>query len=67
MTKETVKRGFYRAVLAFIAGSAGAFVMIPVNLDDPKRYITSLLVGMVAGGLMGLQKLISGYIKYDRK
>jgi hypothetical protein len=67
MTRETLKRGFYRALLAFIAGSAGAFAVIPVNLEDPKRYLTVLFVGMVAGGLMGLQKLISGYLKYDRK
>jgi len=65
MSKETLKRALMRALLAFITGSLSAFAMMPVNLDDPKRYFTALVVGMIAGGLMGLQKLIKGTIKYD--
>jgi len=65
-SKETLKRAVYRGLLAMVAGAAGAFVFIPVNLEDPKRYLVSLSVGMIAGALMGLQKLIKGYIKYDK-
>lgn len=49
-----------------IFGAGGAFVFIPINLDDPKKYFTALGVGMFAGALMGLKKLIKGYIKYDK-
>lgn len=66
MSKETLKRGLLRAASAFLWGSASAFVAIPVDLTEPKRYIIALVVGSIAGGLMGLQKMISGYLKYDR-
>jgi len=65
-SRETIRRAFYRAIEAMIFGAGGAFVFIPINLDDPKKYFTALGVGMFAGALMGLKKLIKGYIKYDK-
>lgn len=66
MSKETIKRALFRAAYSFGAGAIGAFALVPINLEDPKRYLVCLGVGMVAGGLMGLQKLVKGYITYDR-
>jgi|TARA_R100001530_G_C4320725_1_gene155679 ammonia channel protein AmtB len=67
MTKETLKRGAYRALYGLVAGALAAFVTIPVNLADYKTYLSALAVGMIAGALMGLQKVVSGYLKYDKK
>jgi len=66
MSKETLKRSLLRALSAFIYGAGSAFVVLPVNLEDPKKYLVALSIGLVAGGLMGLQKFVAGYLKYDR-
>ena len=67
ISKTTVLKGLHRALTAFVIGAASAFAMMPVNLDNPERYITALIVGMIGGGLMGVQKLINGYVRYDVK
>lgn len=67
MSKETIKRALNRAGLAMLLGAAGAFVSVPVNLEEPKKYLTILLFAVITGALMGLQKLVSGYVKYDIK
>lgn len=67
MSKETIKHALLRALSAMIMGAASSFAVITVNLDEPKKYFISLAIGMLAGALMGLQKAISGWIKYDKK
>ena len=66
-SKETIKRALYRALSAMLVGMGSAFVAIPVNLEEPRKYITILSVGLITGALMGLKKFIVGYIKYDKK
>ena len=66
-SKTTLKKAVERAVWTMVMGSAGAFVMIPINLEEPKRYLTALSIGMIAGALMGLKKFIKGYTIYDKK
>ena len=66
LSKETIRRGALRAFSAFCWGAISAFAVIPINLDEPEKYLIAVTVGMVAGGLMGLQKLITGWAKYDR-
>lgn len=63
---ETIKRAFVRAVWAGVMGSASAFVMLPINLQEPKQYLYALSFGLVTGFLMGVQKFVSGYVKYDK-
>ena len=46
-------------------GALASFVALPVNLNHPKKYFYAVLIGMATGFLVGLQKLISGYLKYD--
>lgn len=62
---ETMKRSLWRALHAGINGALLAFILIPVNLDDPKKYFYALLIGLVSGFLLGVQKFIGGYLKYD--
>jgi len=64
---ETLKRTLLRVVSAFVFGALSAFVIVPVELENPKRYAAVLLIASITGGLMGLQKLVVGYLKYDRK
>lgn len=66
-TKETIIRALKRALWAMIMGAGSAFVALPVNLEEPKKYVVVLLMAVATGSLMGLQKLISGYVKYDLK
>lgn len=66
LSLETIKRGVIRAVWAGLAGSISAFVLLPVNLQEPKQYLYALSFGMATGFLMGLQKFVSGYVKYDK-
>ena len=64
-SKETLKRSFFKALKAGYMGALASFVALPVNLNDPKKYFYAVLIGMATGFLVGLQKLISGYLKYD--
>lgn len=66
MSLETIKRGLLRALWAGLAGSISAFVLLPVNLEQPKQYLYALSFGMATGFLMGVQKFVSGYFKYDK-
>jgi len=64
---ETLKRTLLRVVSAFVIGALSAFVIVPVELENPKKYAAVLFIAAITGGLMGLQKFVSGYLKYDRK
>ena len=66
-TKETLLRALKRAGWAMLMGAGAAFVSVPVDLSEPKSYLVVVSVSLIAGALMGLQKLVSGYIKYDKK
>lgn len=66
ISKETVSKALLRALYAMLGGAAAAFVVLPVDLTDPKRYFLSLFAGMIAGALLGLQKFIKGYLTYDK-
>ena len=65
-SKETLIRALQRAGWAAGVGALSAFTTVPVVLDDPKIYLVVLAAAMLTGALMGLQKVISGYVKYDR-
>lgn len=65
-SKETVKRSLLKALKAGYMSALASFVTIPVNLSDPKKYFYALFIGVLTGFLVGLQKLVSGYLKYDR-
>ncbi len=67
LSSTTIKKSLYRAAKAAAIGALAAFVAVPVDLSDPKKYVIVLSVAMITGALMGLQKLSSGYIKYDLK
>lgn len=62
----TLKKSFRRALWAGAAGAMVAFVATPVNLKEPKSYLTILFFSVLTGFLMGVQKFVSGYLKYDR-
>jgi hypothetical protein len=66
-SKETLVRSTKRALHAGMMGALSGFVGMPINLTDPKKYLLALLIGIGTGFLVGIQKLISGYIKYDLK
>lgn len=66
ISNETIKKTFLRILYSGIAGALSAFVLMPINLEEPQKYLYALIIGMGTGFLMGLQKAISGYIKYDR-
>jgi len=66
-TLETLKRSLLRALWSGIMGALSAFVLIPIMLENPKQYLTVLVLGLATGFLSGLQKFISGYVKYDVK
>lgn len=63
---ETLKRALLRALWAFVGGALAAFTIVPVDLENPEKYAAVLLIAVITGGLMGLQKYIGGYIKYDK-
>lgn len=63
---ETYKKAALRALESGIASALVVFAFIPINLEDPKRYIMAVGFGMAAGFLTGVSKFIRGYIKYDK-
>ena len=66
-SKITIKKALLRALYAAVAGGVSGFVIVPVALEDPKKYLIALSLAVLSGSLMGLQKFVSGYLKYDRK
>ncbi len=66
LSAVTVKKALLRALGAGLYGSLAAYLMIPVNLDNPKLYFLSLSIGLATGFLVGVQKFIKGYIQYDK-
>jgi hypothetical protein len=65
-SKTTLVKALERCLWAMIMGGASAFVAMPINITNGKQFWTALAVAMLTGALLGLQKLISGYFKYDR-
>jgi len=63
---ETIKRSLIRVRTAGIVGAISAFAIIPINLENGKNYWYTLRIAMLTGFLMGLQKFVRGYLKYDR-
>lgn len=66
-SRETLVRTAKRTLSAGFMSALTTFVLIPVNLNEPKKYIYSVILGCVSGFLQGVVKFISGYIKYDLK
>ncbi len=66
LSKLTIQRSLKRALHTGIVGMATAFVLIPVDLSNPKRFLQVLGTGLAVGFIHGLQKCVSGYLKYDR-
>lgn len=70
MSKETIIRALQRFAWGFLAGFIGAFALITPpnfqNLQDIKVWFSMALFACITGGIMGLQKAISGYLKYDK-
>ena len=64
---ETVKRSLMRAGIAGLVGAISAFAILPINLENSKTYFITLGIAMLSGFLMGLQKFVSGWVKYDNK
>jgi len=70
VSTETLKRALERFAWGFLAGAMSAFVVIPVNfqsIKDIKAWGVVVFFACLTGGIMGLQKAITGYIKYDKK
>jgi len=71
MSKETIKRALLRGLYAFIAGGLSAFAMIAPNnlesLNDIKLWGIMAGYAFITGGILGIQKAITGYFKYDRE
>lgn len=65
ISKETIKRALWRFLEGGLLGAAMAFVVIPVDLGEPKRYLLALSVGLPVGFLMGVKKAVKGYCLYD--
>lgn len=65
-SKETFKRALLKAWKAGLMGALAAFASLPINLNSPSGFLRILIIGLCTGFLVGLQKLVSGYLKYDR-
>jgi len=65
-SKETVKRSLLKALKAGLMGALAAFASLPINLNSLSGFLRILIIGLCTGFLVGLQKLVSGYLKYDR-
>lgn len=66
-SRETIKRGLFRATWGMVAGAGAAFVATPVDLTQPKAYLAVLALSALTGAIMGLQKVVKGWLKYDNK
>ena len=70
MSKTTILKALKRFLYAFLAGGLTAFAMVaPGNLESFKDIRAWLIVvgfAFINGGILGIQKAISGYFKYDK-
>lgn len=66
ISKETIKRALIRVGVVAVTVAASTFITVPIDVENPKKYVVILLTSFIAGFLAGLQKLVSGYIKYDK-
>jgi hypothetical protein len=62
---ETIKHSLWRALESGVSGALFSFTMIPINLNEPKKYLIALVIGLGTGFLTGLVKFVKGYYKYD--
>lgn len=68
LSSETVKRALFRAASAFLSGAVAVFAVFPIlDVNEPKKLLIALGIAMFLGGIHGLQKLLSGYFKYDKE
>jgi hypothetical protein len=71
ISNETIKRGLMRALSGFVAGGLTAFALIvPSNfesLNDIRLWGIMAGYAFITGGILGLQKAITGYYKYDKE
>lgn len=69
ISKETILKALQRFAWGFLAGAGASFVMATPNFTnwtDVKEWLPLVFFSILTGGIMGLQKAISGYLKYDR-
>ena len=65
-SKKTLIKAAQRMIYVAIASAITTWVLLPINLENPKQYLYASLVALTTGFLMGLHKAISGFIKYDK-
>lgn len=66
ISKETIIRALTRVGVVALTTAVATFVATPINIEEPKKYLIILGASFLSGFLAGLQKLVSGYIKYDK-
>jgi len=70
MSKETIIRALKRFGTTFlISGIATASLLIVPNFENFKEigaWLYSFTIAFITGGIAGILKAISGYIKYDK-
>ncbi len=71
LSKETIKKGLYRALKGFVvSGISAALLTMPgnfTNFTDIKAWLGIAFFAFISGGLLGLEKLWNGYNKYDKE
>ena len=71
LSKETIKKGLYRALKGFVvSGISAIFLTMPSNFEnftDIKTWLGIAFFAFISGGLLGLEKVWSGFRKYDVK
>ena len=64
-SKKTLIKAGQRMIYVSIASALTTWALLPINLENPKQYLYASLVALITGFLLGLQKAITGYLKYD--
>ena len=65
MSKETLKRALFRGLYIALGTAFSAWALIPINLNDPKKYLYASLIALASGFIAGTHKALKGYFKYD--
>ena len=73
MTKETMKRALLRAGKIFAEVGVVTLASVKVyvestniDLDNIKPYLAGIAIAALSGMFAGIEKLITGYLKYDK-